>query len=157
VFPCGKVVLEGGRRALGKGKSSVIYLASYKGKICALKLRRCDYNYGEMEGVFASIAGENNVGPEVYNYGRNYVIMQYLPGLLLGEVYLEDWIINDLIERARRLDEIGIDHKELSRPWKQVIIYGKRTYIIDYDSARFHEKPRNVNRIIAALKRKALY
>lgn len=57
--------------------------------------------------------------------------------------------IIDLLERARILEEKLIEHKELSRPWKNVIVSYNRTYIIDYDSATIKEKPRNVTKLLS--------
>ncbi|ACP37944.1 conserved hypothetical protein [Sulfolobus islandicus M.14.25] len=136
----------GSLKVLGKGKTGIVVLVEpYK----VLKIRRTDAPKEtlEIEAKLQIKAGEE-VAPRVYDYGKNFILMEYIHGRNLMKNERRETII-DLLERARILEEKLIEHKELSRPWKNVIVSYNRTYIIDYDSATIKEKPRNVTKLLS--------
>ncbi|QXJ29575.1 Uncharacterized protein J5U23_02445 [Saccharolobus shibatae B12] len=133
-------------RVLGKGKTGIVVLVEPR-KV--LKIRRTDAPKEtlEIEAKFQIQAGEE-VAPRVYDYGKNFILMEYIRGRNLTKNERRETII-DLLKRAKILEEKLIEHKELSRPWKNVMITNNRTYIIDYDSATIKEKPRNVTKLLS--------
>ncbi len=68
--------------------------------------------------------------------------MEYISGPSLAEVIqiyggLPDWAIYSALESARILDDIGLLHLELHRPWRNLFYKGTQSnyaYIIDYES-----------------------
>lgn len=75
--------------------------------------------------------------------------MEYVQGRHLDYVESTE-VITDLLLRAKYLESVNLEHKELVHPWKNVIVTQGRTYILDYDSVSVKEKPFNVNRILNA-------
>ncbi|QGA54292.1 serine/threonine protein kinase [Sulfolobus sp. E5-1-F] len=133
-------------KVLGKGKTGIVVLVEpYK----ALKIRRTDAPKEtlEIEAKMQIKAGEE-VAPRVYDYGKNFILMEYIRGRNLTKNETRETII-DLLKRARILEEKFIEHKELRRPWENVMVTNSRTYIIDYDSATIKEKPRNVTKLLS--------
>jgi putative serine/threonine protein kinase len=134
-------------RVIGKGKTGIVTLYD-KDKV--IKIRRSDSPKEtlEVEAKIQILAYPTS--PKVYEYGRNYIIMDYIIGRKLTRN--EDInIIIDLLNRAYHLEKVKIEHKELSRPWKNVIVSYDRTYILDYDSASIKERALNVQKILSAL------
>jgi putative serine/threonine protein kinase len=79
--------------------------------------------------------------------------------------YLSDWIreltsweaeslrtvIRSLLLQARRLDEAGLDHGELVRLRRHVILRGGEPVIIDFESASTDRRVANVTTILQSL------
>ncbi|AOL15594.1 serine/threonine protein kinase [Sulfolobus sp. A20] len=149
-YSYGKTII-GRLRVIGKGKTGIIALVE-PNKV--LKIRRTDSPKEslEMEAKMQMRAGEE-IAPKVYDYGKNYILMEYIKGRELSKNERKE-IIFDLLMRAKLLEDKKIEHEELSRPWKNVLISNERTYIIDYDSASIKEKPRNVSKILSAYLKK---
>jgi len=63
--------------------------------------------------------------------------------------YEDKSVLIDLLYRTKMLEDKLIEHKELTRPWKNVLVTENRTYIIDYDSASIKEKPRNISKLLS--------
>lgn len=137
----------GNVKVIGKGKTGVVALIS-SNKV--IKIRRSDSPKEtlELEAKIQQHAFPSS--PKIYYYGKNFIIMDYIDGHNLRRndtIYLID-----LLKRAKYLEDVNIEHMELSRPWNNVIVSAKRTYIIDYDSASFKERPYNVTKILSAFK-----
>jgi len=148
---------------LGKGYVGVVVLAKRGNKKVALKIRRLDSQRAEMksEAEFLKLVNSVNVGPKLFDYSKNFVIMEYLDGEKIG-----DWIsalkgtgrskklktvIREILEDCFRLDQIGFDHGELSSISKHVIIGSKNPTLIDFESASTNRRASNVTSITQAI------
>ncbi|MEM0194523.1 MAG: serine/threonine protein kinase [Metallosphaera sp.] len=131
---------------LGKGKTGVVVLTEDGN---ALKIRRSDSPKEslELEARMQIMAG--NAAPKVLKYGKNFILMEYVSGRHLEKREAISVLI-DLINRAYFLEQAGLEHKELVTPWRNVLVSGERTYIIDYDSVSLKERAFNVNKILNA-------
>jgi putative serine/threonine protein kinase len=140
---------------LGKGYVGVVVLAKNKNKKVAVKIRRVDSSRKEMktEARLLKIANAAGVGPVMINSSKNCIVMEYLVGKKIGK-----WIqelkrngnasklkskLRKVLEDCFNLDQIGLDHGELSSLVKHVII-GKKTTIIDLESASSQRRVSNV-------------
>ncbi|NON62169.1 serine/threonine protein kinase [Acidianus sp. RZ1] len=132
-------------RVLGKGKQGVIALLDDKKVI---KVRRTDSPKNNMELEAKLQMKAYPASPKVFSFGKNFIIMEYIN----GEHLRNKCIPLDLLFKARYLEENHIQHMEISRPWKNVLIFEKRAYIIDYDSASIRERAFNVNKILSAFR-----
>lgn len=131
---------------IGKGKTGVIALLDEKRVV---KIRRTDAPKEtlKIEAEIQQIAYPSS--PKVYFYGNNFIVMEYVNNARpLNKSDLK--FLPDLLVRARYLEEVKIEHHEISRPWKNVLVNDQRTYIIDYDSASIKENAFNVNKILSA-------
>ncbi len=134
-------------RALGKGKTGVVVLLDDNRVV---KIRRTDSPKEslELEAKVQEMAYPSS--PKVFLYGRNFIVMEYIRGRPLTP---RDFMaLPDLLVRARHLEDVKVEHLELSRPWKNVLVTEERTYIIDYDSSQVKENPSNVTKVLSAFK-----
>ena len=148
---------------LGKGYVGVVVLAKKGSKKIALKIRRSDSQRNEMrsEAKFLKLVNTVNVGPKLFDYSKNFVVMEYLEGEKIGK-----WIetlqgvgsvkklkttIKTVLEDCFRLDQIGFDHGELSSISKHVIVGGKKSSIIDFESSSTKRRVSNVTSITQAV------
>ncbi len=149
-------------RVLGKGHSSVVVLAKHRslGDV-VIKIRRLDSKRQSLyyEGyLMRSI--KFDVAPKVYYFNDDFIFMEYLDGVHLGD-YIRGRGLMDvgtvlirILDAAFKLDLSGVDHLELSRPHKHVLVLKDgRVKFIDFESARTTLNPCNLCRILSAFLR----
>ncbi len=140
---------------LGKGHVGIVLAAYIKKNSVAVKIKRTDADREslEFEGEYLKIANGVSVGPQLINVSQNILVMELIEG-----VYLIDWVqdlessdedllktvLVELFNKARRLDTIGLDHGELSRASRHIIISQDCATIIDFESASLSRRCSNV-------------
>jgi putative serine/threonine protein kinase len=141
---------------LGKGYVGIVVLAKRKNKLVAVKIRRTDSQRKEMksEAKLLEIANSSKVGPRLITSNKNFIIMEYLNGKKIGEWINElkgkdstaklKSVIRKTLEDCYNLDEVGLDHGELSNISKHVIISKSKSTIIDFESSSTNRKVSNV-------------
>lgn len=150
-------------RVVGKGCVGVVVKAKLgsKNEVCALKIRRTDADRRSMdnEAHFHKMANSVAVGPRIKGHTKNLIAMEFVTGQSII-----DWVAGsnnnnnnkatttrndictvatDILEQCFSLDLEGLDHGELSRLARHVIV-SKRPYIIDFESASTTRKTCNV-------------
>jgi putative serine/threonine protein kinase len=149
----GKTTINGAHVA-GKGCVGIVVKSKAGSKFCALKIRRTDADRKTMdnEARFHKMANSAGVGPILEGQTKNLIAMEYVSGQSII-----DWVVGnnkatkskmrtvatDVLEQCFSLDEAGLDHGELSRLVRHVII-SDRPYIIDFESASTTRKTCNV-------------
>jgi putative serine/threonine protein kinase len=113
------------------------------------------------EAKLLKLVNTVNVGPKLFDYSKNFVIMEYLEGQKIG-----DWIkslngsgsakklkatIKTVLEDCFRLDQIGFDHGELSSISKHVIVGDTKSTLIDFESSSTKRRVSNVTSITQAI------
>jgi len=148
---------------LGKGYVGVVVLAKRGTKKIALKIRRLDSQRSEMksEAILLKLVNTVKVGPKLFDYSKNFVVMDYLEGEKIGK-----WIntlggpgsskklkstIKSVLEDCFRLDQIGFDHGELSSISKHVIVGSTKSTLIDFESSSTNRRVSNVTSITQAI------
>jgi putative serine/threonine protein kinase len=138
---------------LGKGCVGIVVLAHRNRKRVALKIRRVDADRSRMqqEAKLLKRANSVHVGPKLLAATRNFLCMQYIEGVLLPEWLKKSdkaqirRVLQEILTQCWRLDEINLDHGELSRAPKHVIVDERnRPVIVDFESASLTRKPANV-------------
>ena len=140
---------------LGKGYVGMVVLAKQKNDTVALKIRRIDSPRKNMsnEAKLLKKVNKIKIGPKFIKNSKNFLIMEYIKG-----EKIIDWakkpetkakeirrIVNNVLRECYRLDEIGLDHGELSTIDKHVIVNKKRSTIIDFESSSIDRKTSNVS------------
>jgi putative serine/threonine protein kinase len=148
----GKTIVNSAHVA-GKGCVGIVVKSKAGSKVCALKIRRTDADRKTMdnEARFLKMANSAGVGPILGGYTKNLIAMEYVSGQSII-----DWAGNNkatkskmrtvatgILEQCFSLDAAGLDHGELSRLARHVII-SDRPYIIDFESASTTRKTCNV-------------
>jgi len=146
---------------LGKGCVGIVVSADTETGKAALKIRRMDADREtiEHEVEMLQIANSVNVGPRLLGFTQNLLLMEYIEGLLLPE-WIEKVkkernaakrirrVLKEILEQCRRLDEAGLDHGELSRATKHIMVDDKdKPWILDFETASITRKVSNVTSI----------
>ncbi|MDK2790470.1 MAG: putative serine/threonine protein kinase [Methanothermococcus sp.] len=99
------------------------------------------------EGTVLEKTNKFNVGPKVYEFTNEYLLMEYVEGITLRD-YIDRcnkeeilWIIEESLRQCLKLDLHSIDHTEI-QGGKHIIISKHKIYIIDFDKARL-KNPHN--------------
>ncbi|MEM2739321.1 MAG: serine/threonine protein kinase [Candidatus Bathyarchaeia archaeon] len=148
----------GGLKVLGKGYRSVVILVEAGGRLAAAKIRRADSTRDSLtyEARMLKLANTISVGPILYGFTEDIILMEYIHGSnILEWISQEDDVsrihgmIRSLLEQAYRLDRIGLDHGELSRAERHILIRSNdEPVVIDFESASVNRKPRNLTSIV---------
>jgi putative serine/threonine protein kinase len=147
---------------LGKGYTGVVVLAKMGSKKVALKIRRVDSPRQSMqkETTLLEAANKARVGPKIIRSSDDFIVMEYLDGEKIyewidmlggkGSAAKLKAVIKKVLSDCYRLDELGLDHGELSNITKHVII-GKKITIIDFESSSLERKVSNVTSATQAI------
>ena len=146
----GKTIINGSHVA-GKGCVGIVVKAKAGNTVCALKIRRTDADRKTMdkEARFHKIANSVEVGPRLEGQTKNIIAMEYVSGQNIVEWVADTKrsrvrsVARAVLEQCFRLDTAGLDHGELSRLARHVIV-SDRSYIIDFESASTTRKTSNV-------------
>ncbi len=132
--------------ALGKGKTGVVALTK---EGMAVKIRRSDSPKDSLDMECSFQRSAYPVSPKVYSCGKNFILMEFIDGKEFPHSPSAKEMSLALIS-ARQLDELNIQHKELVRPWRNILLTHGKAYILDYDSATFKPRPSNVTKILSS-------
>ena len=145
---------------LGKGCVGIVVMAYKKDERIAMKIRRVDADRLKMqhEAEMLKKANTVDIGPKMLDVTDNFLVMEFIEGVLLPE-----WInalrgrgtksrvkrvLRAVLEQSWSLDELGLDHGELSRAPKHVIVDPKeKPWIVDFETASVNRKVSNVTSI----------
>jgi putative serine/threonine protein kinase len=148
-----------GLKVLGKGHVGVVVAVQADGVTAALKIRRVDADRDSFctEAEHLRLANGVSVGPRLLAASANFLLMEMVEG-----DYLADWVdeletsdswllrlvLRRLFDKAEVLDRVGLDHGELSRAHRHVIVSESEPRIIDFESASVNRRAANVTSIV---------
>jgi len=142
---------------LGKGYVGIVVVAHVRGKRVALKMRRVDADRQHLkhEAAMLQKANSTGVGPSFIGVSKNFLVSKLVDGDLL-----EDWLdthrdkellrktLLDILEQCWHLDETGLDHGELSKAPKHLLVdKTDKPFIVDFETASVERKPANVTAV----------
>jgi putative serine/threonine protein kinase len=139
----------------GKGCVSIVLKVKSRNKICALKIRRTDANRDTMrrEAYFHEIANSVGVGPKLYSFSKNIMMMEFADGhSIIDWIKRQDItvaevreVVISILKQCYKLDMAHLDHGELSCLDHHVVISNSNTVkIIDFESSSTQRKLCNV-------------
>ncbi len=142
---------------LGKGYVGVVVIAQRYGQRLALKIRRVDADRADLlhEANMLEIANSAGAGPALVDVSKNLLLMQLIEGDLLPTWLKENTdsitlrqILHEVLEQCWHLDLAGLDHGELSKAPKHIIVDPYlQPWIVDFETASDTRKPSNVTAI----------
>jgi putative serine/threonine protein kinase len=141
---------------LGKGVVGIVVIGLKSNRRIAVKIRRVDARRKSMihEAELLKTANSLNVGPECLGSSPDVLAMELVEGLSLpmwvdslkgrGRRARVRSMVKPLLEQCVRMDGYGLDHGELSRAHKNVIVSNDDApRILDFESASLMRRPRN--------------
>jgi putative serine/threonine protein kinase len=142
---------------LGKGYVGIVVIAQRYGQRLALKIRRVDADRVDLlhEAKMLAKANSAGVGPTFVDASKNFLLMELIEGELLPlwlegnkEKTLVRHVLYEVIEQCWQLDLLGLDHGELSKAPKHVIVdHCQQPWIVDFETSSDTRKPANVTAI----------
>ena len=142
---------------MGKGYVGIVVVAQRYGQRLALKIRRIDADRIDLlhEGEMLGKANSVGVGPVLVDVSKNFLLMQLIEGDLLPawldinqDQTLLRQILGEVLEQCWKLDLSGIDHGELSKAPKHIIIdHCGQPWIVDFETSSDKRQPANVSAI----------
>lgn len=142
---------------MGKGYVGIVVVAQRYGQRLALKIRRIDADRIDLlhEGEMLGKANSVGVGPVLVDVSKNFLLMQLIEGDLLPawldinqDQTLLRQILGEVLEQCWKLDLSGIDHGELSKAPKHIIIdHCGQPWIVDFETSSDKRRPANVTAI----------
>ena len=142
---------------LGKGYVGIVAVAHVGGKKFALKMQRVDSDRESLlaEAELLKLANSVGVGPKFFAATKNFLLMELVDGGLL-----EEWlqthtektevksVVADILEQCWRLDTICLDHGELSKAPKHLLLNAAgKPFIVDFETASTVRNASNVTSV----------
>ncbi|MEM4374748.1 MAG: hypothetical protein QXI97_07110 [Nitrososphaerota archaeon] len=139
---------------LGKGYRSIVLFCRSGGLDLAAKVRRADSPPTDfpLEAYHISIASGLGVGPKLYSWSPDMIVMEMVEGIGIGQVLRESrgtLPLGDVMDLCFRMDTNGLDHGQLSDPSHHIMLSGRGPVIIDYGHTSMARKPRNLTSFIS--------
>ncbi len=145
---------------LGKGHVGIVVGVHTDLGKGALKIRRVDADRAGMQHEAEMLRRANaiHVGPRLFNVTENFLLMEFIEGTLLPQ-WVEALkgrgtrsrirrVLRAILEQCYRLDEAGLDHGELSRAPKHIIVDADdRPHLVDFETASINRRVSNVTSI----------
>ncbi|MFH0715114.1 MAG: RIO1 family regulatory kinase/ATPase [Candidatus Diapherotrites archaeon] len=133
----------------------MVYLVENGTQKAALKVARADSSrkfWLQKETDHLRAANEAGVGPKLlgWNAESQAILMEYIEGKTFNK-WLEEEISpaqwkkfeTALLKQARALDAAGIDHGQLSKRGKNILVRKGLPVIVDFEKASLVRKPHN--------------
>src|SRR6266852_5813410 len=141
---------------LGKGVVGIVIIGLKGDRRIAVKIRRVDARRASLihEAELLKSANSLDVGPKCLGGTADVLAMEFVEGLSLP-LWLESLkgrgrrarvrsVVKPLLEQCVRMDAFGLDHGELSRAHKNVIVSNDAgATILDFESASLMRRPSN--------------
>jgi putative serine/threonine protein kinase len=142
---------------IGKGYVGIVVTAFVCGERFALKMQRVDSDREslEREAELLVLANSVGVGPKFLSVSKRFLLMHFVDGDLL-EVWLENHknpdlirkVLADILEQCWRLDEIHLDHGEISKAPKHLLMdKSDKPFIVDFETASTQRNASNVTSV----------
>ena len=149
----------GGLRVLGRGHSSIVFAAEFKDLgVVAVKMLRTDSKRDSLLQECELIRRAYPVAPEVYSCDDEFIVMELVRGVKLGDLVKKTIGCGTLIPlyikvlaASRYLDMREVTHKELNVLKKHVLVEETlKVRVVDFESG-FMGFTCNVCRVFSAL------
>ncbi len=142
---------------LGKGFVGIVVIAHVNGQRVAVKILRRDAGREDLlhEASMLSKANSMDVGPRLFAASKNFILMQLVDGTLLANwlktnknVTPTKIILREVLEQCFKLDQSGLDHGELSKAPKHILVdKSPKPFIVDFETASINRKVANVTAV----------
>ncbi len=136
---------------IAKGHRSIVYLTEYKGKKAVKKIERKDIyaiNRIQNEIFWLKKLNKYKIGPKLYSTGKDYFICEFIEGKRIIDYLKESEnpkkVILEILKQCRTMDKMKVDKKEMTNPYKHIIVNKNKAAMIDFERAKFSLKPSNV-------------
>ncbi len=142
---------------LGKGFVGIVVIAHVNGERVAVKIRRADADRADLlhEAQMLTKANSVKVAPRLMTASKNFLLMQLIDGDLLPnwlktnkDAAAVKQVLGEVLEQCYRLDQVGLDHGELSKAPKHLLVdKTEKPFIVDFETASVERRVANVTAV----------
>ncbi|MFH1505811.1 MAG: hypothetical protein ABIE94_02375 [archaeon] len=138
---------------LAKGKRGLVYLddgGKFKTVLKKPNPQSTAIYRLENEANFLKKLNPQGIGPKLVAEGDNEIRMKYIDGPRILDYFNQAdkkkilSVIREVFRQLRYMDELGINKKEMTNPYKHIIISSGKPVMIDFERCVYSEKPQNV-------------
>ncbi len=137
------------------GKRGIIYTAIKNRKKYAIKVQRPDIAVSTSVNNEARVLkklNKHNIGPKVIETGKNFFIYEFVTGTFIGDfiktapAFKIKKVIILTLNQLRALDKLKLNKKELTNPYKHIIIQENplKVIMLDFERCRQTDNPKNI-------------
>jgi len=149
---------------LGKGTNSIVVKVMYRDKYAVTKILRSDASRESLinEANILKYIKENShslkISPDLYEFNEWFLVMEHVEGEPIGAYLTYEissltydelkLLLYNILWKTYMLDKMGVDHGELSNPYKHIyVLENLDVIILDFESASLNRKPKNLTSI----------
>ncbi len=141
-----------------KGKRSEVYITFYNNIKAVKKVINPRFSTNlKNEAYWLSLLNKHNIGPKLFCFGKDFIVMEFIDGLRILD-YLESAnkksilkVIKDVLSQCNKLDELMVDKKELTNPYKHIIVRHGKPIMIDFERCKSTQSPKNTTQFLQFL------
>ncbi len=141
-----------------KGKRSKVYLTTYNNVRAVRKVANPKFvDNLRNEAYWLLLLNRHGIGPKLFCFGNDFVVMEFVQGKRILDFFGSSdkksvlKVIKNVLMQCRRLDSLLVDKKELTNPYKHIIIRGGKPVMIDFERCRNTLTPKNVTQFVQFL------
>jgi putative serine/threonine protein kinase len=142
-----------------KGKRGVIYR---EGNVC-IKEKNPSSAVDTLanEAKYLKILNKKSIGPRFIKYVKGKLYREFVDGTRISDYFEQEAskekiisVIKQVLEQCKIMDDLGIDKKELTNPYKDIIITeDNNAVMIDFERCKESKKPKNVTQFLQYIAR----
>lgn len=140
----------GGINYFSRGKRGLIFLGKYKGEKVAIKVKRESTEALDpisREANMLKVVNKHKIGPKFIFKTKHALVYQFVEGTLLRDITSKTQlkkVAKSVFDQCFILDRLKINKKEMTRPYKHVIVKNNKITLIDFERANQGHEPQNV-------------
>jgi len=145
---------------LAKGHRGLIFKGVQKKKTVAIKLQREDspaMGTVHREAEMLKVLNKKGIGPHLLSEGRDFFVYEFVEGKFLMD-YLQGaskekvlWVIREVLDQMRLLDNLNLNKEEMHHPYKHIIIGDSKVTLIDFERCKKTPDPKNVTQFLQCI------
>ncbi|MAG45349.1 MAG: hypothetical protein CMH63_01080 [Nanoarchaeota archaeon] len=136
---------------LAKGKRSEVYTGFLGKKKVSVKVSP----RAGIESKWLKLLNKHKIGPKFVKVSKNELIYEFISGKRIGEC-LNKKVVKKVLMQCRILDKLKIDKKELTNPYKHILVHKGKVVMIDFERCHKVKKSKNVTQFGEYIMRKKL-
>lgn len=140
------------------GKRSKVYLTTYNRVKAVRKVVDPKFVTNlRNEAYWLLVLNKRGIGPKLLCFGNDFIVMEFVDGQRILDFFESAdkksilKVVNDILQQCKKLDDLLVDKKELTNPYKHIIVRHDKPVMIDFERCRNTPTPKNVTQFVQFL------
>ncbi|MEM4245162.1 MAG: hypothetical protein QW404_01605 [Candidatus Nanoarchaeia archaeon] len=141
-----------------KGKRSKVYLTTYNNIRAVKKVASPKFiDNLRNEAYWLLVLNKHGIGPKLLCFGNDFVVMEFVQGKRILDFFESSdkksvlRVIKNILLQCQKLDSLFVDKKELTNPYKHIIVKRGKPVMIDFERCKNTPTPKNVTQFVQFL------